>query len=134
MVELNKEKFQGRDFICLNDFTAAEINEMIGVARTLKAENKAGFPHRVLKGKTLGMIFTKSSTRTRVAFEVGIYQLGGYGLFLSSRDIQIGRGEPVKEHGPRTVKNGGRNYDQDLQPPGSPRFGGILLDPGHQTA
>ncbi|NLO97613.1 MAG: ornithine carbamoyltransferase, partial [Peptococcaceae bacterium] len=85
------------DFICLNDFTADEIYEMIDVALALKAENKAGIPHPVLKGKTLGMIFTKSSTRTRVAFEVGMYQLGGYALFLSNRDIQIGRGESIKD-------------------------------------
>lgn len=97
MVQLNKEKFLGRDFISLNDFTAEEISYMIDVALKLKAEKKAGIPHPVLKGKTLGMIFTKSSTRTRVSFEVGIYQLGGYGLFLSSRDIQIGRGEPVQD-------------------------------------
>jgi len=96
MVKLN-EKFKGRDFICLNDFTADEIYEMIDVALALKAENKAGIPHPVLKGKTLGMIFTKSSTRTRVAFEVGMYQLGGYALFLSNRDIQIGRGESIKD-------------------------------------
>ncbi|NLI92695.1 MAG: ornithine carbamoyltransferase [Peptococcaceae bacterium] len=97
MVTLNKQAFQGRDFISLNHFTAAEISHMIDVGIELKAEKKAGIPHPVLQGKTLGMIFTKSSTRTRVAFEVGIYQLGGTGLFLSSRDIQIGRGEPVQD-------------------------------------
>jgi len=97
MVILNKEQFKGRHFITLNDFTAEEISQMIDVAIALKAETKAGIPHPVLQGKTLGMIFTKSSTRTRVAFEVGIYQLGGTGLFLSSRDIQLGRGEPIKD-------------------------------------
>ena len=97
MVKLNKERFKGRDFISLNDFTAEEIHEMIDLALALKAENKAGIPHPVLQGKTLGMIFTKSSTRTRVAFEVGIYQLGGCGLFLSNRDIQLGRGESIKD-------------------------------------
>lgn len=97
MVQLNKEKFKGRDFISLNDFTAEEINYMIDVALALKAENKAGTPHLLLPRKTLAMIFTKSSTRTRVSFEVGIYQLGGSGLFLSSRDIQIGRGEPIQD-------------------------------------
>lgn len=70
---------------------------MIDVAARLKSESKAGIPHHILQGKTLGMIFTKSSTRTRVSFEVGIYQLGGYGLFLSDRDIQIGRGEPIQD-------------------------------------
>lgn len=97
MVHLNKEIFKGRDFISLNDFTAEEISHMIDVAVELKAENKAGTPHPILQGKTLAMIFTKSSTRTRVAFEVGIYQLGGNGLFLSSRDIQLGRGEPIED-------------------------------------
>ncbi len=97
MVQLFKDALRGRDFICLNDFTPEEISHMINVAIQLKAEQKAGIPHPILQGKTLGMIFTKSSTRTRVAFEVGIYQLGGCGLFLSSRDIQIGRGEPIKD-------------------------------------
>lgn len=97
MVQLNKEQFKGRHFICLNDFTAEEISHMIDVAVELKAETKAGIPHPVLQGKTLAMIFTKSSTRTRVSFEVGVYQLGGSGLFLSSRDIQIGRGEPIAD-------------------------------------
>lgn len=97
MVQLNKEMFKGRDFISLNDFSAAEISHLIDVAIELKKELKAGTPHHLLRGKTLGMIFTKSSTRTRVAFEVGIYQLGGYALFLSGRDIQIGRGETVKD-------------------------------------
>jgi len=97
MVTLNKETFQGRDFISLHHFTAAEISRMIDVALELKAEKQAGIPHPLLQGKTLAMIFTKSSTRTRVSFEVGIYQLGGNGLFLSSRDIQIGRGEPVQD-------------------------------------
>lgn len=97
MVKLNKDIFKERDFISLNDFTAEEITHMLDVALELKAEKKAGIPHPLLQGKTLAMIFTKSSTRTRVAFEVGIYQLGGNGLFLSSRDIQIGRGEPVED-------------------------------------
>jgi ornithine carbamoyltransferase len=63
----------------------------------LKAENKKGVAHPLLSGKTLGMIFQKSSTRTRVSFEVGMYQLGGHALFLSSRDLQIGRGEPIED-------------------------------------
>lgn len=97
MVLHDKEKFRGRDFISLNNFTAEEISQMIDVAVELKAEKKAGIPHPILQGKTLAMIFTKSSTRTRVSFEVGIYELGGSGLFLSSRDIQIGRGEPIED-------------------------------------
>lgn len=70
---------------------------MLKVAKELKDETKAGIPHPVLQGKNLAMIFTKSSTRTRVAFEVGMNQLGGHALFLSNRDIQIGRGEPIKD-------------------------------------
>jgi len=97
MVKLNKDNFKGRDFISLQDYTAEEIAYLIDVALELKTENKAGIPHPVLQGKTLAMIFTKSSTRTRVSFEVGIYQLGGIGLFLSSRDIQLGRGEPIED-------------------------------------
>ena len=63
----------------------------------LKAKQKAGEPHRLLEGKTVGMIFQKPSTRTRVSFEVGMWQLGGYALFLSSQELQIGRGEPIKD-------------------------------------
>ncbi|MDR1069258.1 MAG: ornithine carbamoyltransferase [Gracilibacteraceae bacterium] len=90
-------KLAGRDFLTLQDFTAAEISVFIATARDLKARQKAGTPHHLLAGKTLAMIFTKSSTRTRVAFEVGIYQLGGTALFLSERDIQLGRGESVAD-------------------------------------
>ncbi|MBQ9414111.1 MAG: ornithine carbamoyltransferase [Clostridia bacterium] len=79
------------------DLSTDEILEILNTADQLKYELKHGIPHRHLEGKTLGMIFQKSSTRTRVSFETGIYQLGGYGLFLSSRDLQIGRGEPVED-------------------------------------
>lgn len=71
--------------------------ETLDLADKLKAEKKNGIEHHILKGKTLGMIFEKSSTRTRVSFEVGMYDLGGSALFLSSRDLQIGRGEPVED-------------------------------------
>jgi ornithine carbamoyltransferase len=86
---------QGRDFLSLNDFTQTEINYLLDLAGSLKARLQRGEEHRLLPGKTLGMIFQKSSTRTRVSFEVGIYQLGGQGLFLSGSDLQIGRGEPI---------------------------------------
>lgn len=81
----------------LMDLTQEEILDLLDLADKLKADNKAGIPHPLLKGKTLGMIFEKSSTRTRVSFETGMYQLGGNALFLSSRDLQIGRGEPVQD-------------------------------------
>ncbi|HWJ03460.1 MAG TPA: ornithine carbamoyltransferase [Verrucomicrobiae bacterium] len=88
---------KGRDFISLHDFTGEEINYLLGVAENLKAKQKAGKPQPLLKGKTLGMIFTKSSTRTRVSFEVAMLQLGGSSLFLNERDIQLGRGETIAD-------------------------------------
>ncbi|MDB5053237.1 MAG: ornithine carbamoyltransferase [Bacilli bacterium] len=86
---------KGRDFIALVDYTSEEIQYLLDLAIELKRKNKAGEVFQPLKGKTLGMIFEKSSTRTRVSFEVGMYQLGGHALFLSKNDSQIGRGEPV---------------------------------------
>jgi ornithine carbamoyltransferase len=88
---------RGRDFLTVNDFTKEELREILELALSLKADQKAGKRNHPLQGKTLGMIFQKASTRTRVSFEVGMYQLGGYALFLSSADLQIGRGEPVKD-------------------------------------
>ncbi len=88
---------KGRDFLTLKDFTRQEIEEMVNLGIDLKAKQKAGIPTPILAGKTLGMIFQKSSTRTRVSFEVGMYQLGGSALFLSTNDLQIGRGEPIKD-------------------------------------
>ena len=81
----------------LSDWSEKEIIETLNLADQLKFEKKNGIEHHLLKGKTLGMIFQKSSTRTRVSFEVGMYDLGGSALFLSSRDLQIGRGEPVED-------------------------------------
>lgn len=79
------------------DLSKEEILDILNLADQLKYENKNGIEHHILKGKTLGMIFQKSSTRTRVSFETGMYQLGGQALFLSNRDLQIGRGEPVQD-------------------------------------
>lgn len=79
------------------DLSKDEIIGILNLADQLKYENKNGIEHKILKGKTLGMIFQKSSTRTRVSFETGMYQLGGQALFLSNRDLQIGRGEPVQD-------------------------------------
>lgn len=84
-----------KDFINLNDLSLNEINNIFKVTAELKSNLKKGIIPPILQGKTLGMIFSKSSTRTRVSFEVGIYQLGGYPLFLSSGDIQLGRGETI---------------------------------------
>lgn len=85
------------DLISLHDLTSEEIHNLLKLGLRLKDELKKGIPHPILKGKTLGMIFTKSSTRTRVSFEVGMTQLGGYPLFLSSNDIQLGRGETIHD-------------------------------------
>jgi ornithine carbamoyltransferase len=81
----------------LMDLSEKEIIEILNLADQLKYEKKNGIEHHILKGKSLGLIFEKSSTRTRVSFEVGMYDLGGSALFLSSRDLQIGRGEPVQD-------------------------------------
>ncbi|HIU49474.1 MAG TPA: ornithine carbamoyltransferase [Candidatus Limousia pullorum] len=86
-----------KHFLKLLDCTTEEIVGMLNLADQLKYELKHGIPHRHLEGKSLGMIFEKASTRTRVSFEVGMYQLGGHPLFLSSKDLQIGRGEPVQD-------------------------------------
>jgi len=88
---------RGRDFLTVNDFTRDELMELLSLAVKLKRETKEGRQHLLLQGKTLGMIFRKASTRTRVSFEVAMWQLGGYALFLGAQDLQIGRGEPVKD-------------------------------------
>ena len=77
------------------DVSFEDLDYLLDTAIDLKAKTKAGIEHHLLKGKSLAMIFTKSSTRTRVSFEVGMYQLGGQALFLSNNDIQIGRGETI---------------------------------------
>jgi len=84
-----------KHLIDLNDVSLEEIEGLFTLAERLKKDLRAGVEHHLLKGKTLGMIFSKSSTRTRVSFEVGMYQLGGYPMFLSSSDIQLGRGETI---------------------------------------
>jgi len=84
-----------KHLLSLNDLTTEEILKILKLAEQLKSDNSRGVTHHLLKGKSLGMIFTKSSTRTRVSFEVGMYQLGGQALFLSSNDIQLGRGESI---------------------------------------
>ena len=86
-----------RHFLALHDFNEIELYSMLTLARELKEKQKRGVPHRLLDGKTVALIFEKASTRTRVSFEVGVFQLGGHGLFMSSGTSQMGRGEPIKD-------------------------------------
>ncbi|MBI1911916.1 MAG: ornithine carbamoyltransferase [Deltaproteobacteria bacterium] len=83
--------------LTIADFSREEIDRLLKMAETVKARHKKGIPHRPLMGKTLGLIFEKSSTRTRVSFETAMYHLGGDAIFISQRDSQIGRGEPIKD-------------------------------------
>ena len=86
-----------KDLLKLLDLTPEELTNILDTSDKLKAEWKAGKKHDFPTGKTLAMIFAKSSTRTRVSFEVGMFQLGGHALFLSNADSQLGRGEPIKD-------------------------------------
>ena len=86
-----------KDLLKMDDLSKEEILDILNLADQLKYEQKHGIEHHHLKSKSLGMIFEKSSTRTRVSFEVGMYELGGNALFLSDKDLQIGRGEPVED-------------------------------------
>jgi len=86
-----------KDFLCLTDWSRADLDAIFALATDLKARQQRGEPHRLLAGKTLGMIFEKSSTRTRVSFEAGMVHLGGHALFLAPGNTQMGRGEPVKD-------------------------------------
>lgn len=88
---------RGKDLLSVHDLSLTDIEDIFALAKQLKAERKQGIEHHLLKGKTLGMIFQKASTRTRVSFEVGMWQLGGMALYLNANDLQIGRGEPVKD-------------------------------------
>jgi len=97
-LDLKKESIlRGRDYISLTDFKPDEFQYLLELAQELKDKQKKGIPHPLLQGKTLAMIFQKASTRTRVSFEVAMYHLGGLGMFLSSSDLQIGRGEPIQD-------------------------------------
>jgi ornithine carbamoyltransferase len=95
--EINNPQLKGKDFLQLSDFTTDEILYLLNDALELKQMQKQGKPQPYLNGKVLGMIFEKSSTRTRVSFEVGMLQLGGHAIFLSSKDIQLGRGESISD-------------------------------------
>ena len=92
-----EKEFAQQHLLRLSDYTPDEILQIISLAMKLKKQKKEGLMPPILQGKILAMIFTKSSTRTRVSFEAGIYQLGGTGQFLSSNDIQLGRGEPISD-------------------------------------
>lgn len=92
-----KNNLQGKDFLTLEDFSKEEILYLIEYAIELKNKQKSGIPHKLLEGKTLAMIFEKASTRTRVSFETGMYQLGGHALFLSKNDIQMQNGESLAD-------------------------------------
>lgn len=86
-----------KHFLALHDFSEIELYGMLTLAKELKTKQKQGVAHRLLEGKSVALIFEKSSTRTRVSFEVGVFQLGGHGLFMSSANSQMGRGEPIKD-------------------------------------
>ena len=88
---------KGKDLISIADLTLEEIYEIFDVSKSLKEKKYTGEPHRLLDGKALGMIFTKRSTRTRVSFEVGIYQLGGIGLYFGPNDLQLGTSESISD-------------------------------------
>jgi ornithine carbamoyltransferase len=95
--DVMQQKLKGKDFLSIGDFSTGEILYLLEEAKELKKLQKSGIPHPYLAGKVLGMLFEKSSTRTRVSFEVGMLQLGGHAIFLSPRDIQLGRGESIHD-------------------------------------
>jgi len=98
MIEV-PQHLKGRDFTRIGSWSSDELKTVLDVADTLKEAQQAREPHELLPGRTLGMIFQKPSTRTRVSFEVGIAQLGGYGLYLAANDLQLGRGETIRDTG-----------------------------------
>jgi ornithine carbamoyltransferase len=95
--KMRDDILRGRDYVSLTDFTHEEFWYLLNMSKKLKQQQKKHVPHEFLKGKTLAMIFQKASTRTRVSFESAMYHLGGLGMFLSSQDLQIGRGEPISD-------------------------------------
>lgn len=96
-LQIDNEEFFGRDLLSLEDYTPEQIHHLLELASYIKDQRKKGFAFEPLKGKVLGMIFEKSSTRTRVSFEAGMIQLGGQAIFLNSKDIQLGRGETIAD-------------------------------------
>src|ERR1043166_3831926 len=120
-----RESMSKRDFLAITDLTRDEIRRLFDLAGRMKA---GAYRETPLAGKTLAMIFAKSSTRTRVSFEVGTYQLGGQALFLSSRDIQIGRGGADPGHGARAVALRRWHHDPHVRP----RRSGAAGQPCHR--
>jgi ornithine carbamoyltransferase len=88
---------KGKDLISIHDLTLEEVNQIFELSKTFKQKQLIGEPHQVLEGKTLGMIFTKPSTRTRISFETGIYQLGGIGMYFGPNDLQLGKSESIAD-------------------------------------
>ena len=88
---------KGKSLISINDLSLDEINEIFQLSKELKEKLKKGIPHKLLEGKTLGMIFSKPSTRTRVSFQTGIYQLGGLGMYFGKGELQLGKSESIRD-------------------------------------
>ena len=109
-----QKPFGQKHLLCLQDYTKDEILQVLSLALELKAKQKAHIPHKLLEGKTLAMIFTKASTRTRVSFETGMQQLGGHALFLSSNDTAW-TGRAYSRYRKSYVPHGRRHNDTHLQ-------------------
>lgn len=97
MQEKKQKGLQHKDLLSIHDLTSEEVERILTMAQKLKRMQKIGVPHEYCKGKTLAMLFSKASTRTRISFETGFYQLGGHAIYLSDKDSQIGRGEPIRD-------------------------------------
>ena len=97
MQEKKQEGLQHKDLLSIHDLTSEEVERILTMAQKLKRMQKIGVPHEYCKGKTLAMLFSKASTRTRISFETGFHQLGGHAIYLSDKDSQIGRGEPIRD-------------------------------------
>ena len=97
MQEKRQKALQHKDLLSIHDLTAEEVERILSAAQKLKRMQKLGVPHEYCKGKTLAMLFSKASTRTRISFETGFHQLGGHAIYLNDKDSQIGRGEPIRD-------------------------------------
>ena len=97
MQEKKQKGLQHKDLLSIHDLTSEEVERILTMAQKLKRMQKIGVPHEYCKGKTLAMLFSKASTRTRISFETGFHQLGGHAIYLSDKDSQLGRGEPIRD-------------------------------------